>query len=59
MLIGGDMATTRKYLAVSTGSSVTSLIENDITIAPININCLDPLGRSALLIGSSISMLNV
>ncbi|CAF5055856.1 unnamed protein product, partial [Rotaria magnacalcarata] len=45
----GDMATTRRYLDVSAKGSST-LANNDISIAPINVNCLDPLGRSALLI---------
>lgn len=47
---GGDMATTRRYLDTSLPTpSVTVVAEMPIT--PININCLDPLGRSALLIG--------
>jgi len=45
----GDMATTRRYLDISTNSSLT-LFEGDLSMTPININCLDPLGRSALLI---------
>ncbi|CAF4402793.1 unnamed protein product [Rotaria socialis] len=45
----GDMATTRRYLDV-TSKGPSTLANNDTSIAPININCLDPLGRSALLI---------
>ena len=44
------MATTRRYLDISTNPSLT-LFEGDLSMTPININCLDPLGRSALLIG--------
>ena len=55
MFIGGDMGTTRKYLAISTGASQVSL-DDDMPIAPVNINCLDPLGRSALSIGDSFSL---
>jgi len=44
------MATTRRYLEVTSGGVSTS-IDNDMPSTPININCLDPLGRSALLIG--------
>ncbi|CAF5101375.1 unnamed protein product, partial [Rotaria socialis] len=44
------MATTRRYLDV-TSKGPSTLANNDTSIAPININCLDPLGRSALLIG--------
>lgn len=48
--LGGDMATTRRYLELaSKGSAV--LGNNDTDSASIDINCLDPLGRSALLIG--------
>lgn len=44
------MATTRRYLELaSKGSAV--LGNNDTDSASIDINCLDPLGRSALLIG--------
>ena len=45
------MATTRRYLDVSS-SSPSVLLDTDISLTPININCLDPLGRNALLIGS-------
>ncbi|CAF3674644.1 unnamed protein product [Adineta steineri] len=45
----GDMATTRRYLDVSS-TTPSTLTNNDTSIAPININCLDPLGRSSLLI---------
>ncbi|CAF0825592.1 unnamed protein product [Rotaria sp. Silwood1] len=45
----GDMATTRRYLDMASKTSST-LVNTDIPITPININCLDPLGRSALLI---------
>lgn len=48
------MATTRRYLDISTNSSLT-LFEGDLSMTPININCLDPLGRSALLIGKKKS----
>jgi transient receptor potential cation channel subfamily C protein 4 len=44
------MATTRRYLDMASSVSST-LVNSDIPITPININCLDPLGRSALLIG--------
>lgn len=44
------MATTRRYLDVTSGG-VSASIDNDMPSTPININCLDPLGRSALLIG--------
>ena len=50
VFIGGDMATTRRYLDMASGGPST-LVNSDIPITPININCLDPLGRSALLIG--------
>ena len=50
---GGDMATTRRYLDL-TSRAATGLLDSDIPIIPININCLDPLGRSALSIGSNI-----
>jgi hypothetical protein len=53
IFIGGDMATTRRYLDMASGASST-LTNNDIPITPINVNCLDPLGRSALLIGFDI-----
>ncbi|CAF1011617.1 unnamed protein product [Adineta ricciae] len=45
----GDMATTRRYLDMST-SAPSASVSADTPITPININCLDPLGRSALLI---------
>ncbi|CAF4493895.1 unnamed protein product [Rotaria sp. Silwood1] len=45
----GDMATTRRYLAISTGTPA-ALLDVDMPMTPININCLDPLGRSALSI---------
>ncbi|CAF0894620.1 unnamed protein product [Rotaria sordida] len=45
----GDMATTRRYLDMASKTSST-LVNTDMSITPININCLDPLGRSALLI---------
>jgi hypothetical protein len=44
------MATTRRYLDI-TSTTPSTLADNDMPITPININCLDPLGRSALLIG--------
>jgi hypothetical protein len=44
------MATTRRYLDMASRASST-LVNSDTPITPININCLDPLGRSALLIG--------
>jgi hypothetical protein len=44
------MATTRRYLDITSRVSST-LVNNDMPITPININCIDPLGRSALLIG--------
>jgi hypothetical protein len=44
------MATTRRYLDI-TSTAPSTLVDNDMPITPININCLDPLGRSALLIG--------
>ncbi|CAF1024320.1 unnamed protein product [Adineta steineri] len=45
----GDMATTRRYLDITSRQS-TVLLDDDISHTPININCLDPLGRSALSI---------
>ncbi|CAF1233142.1 unnamed protein product [Rotaria sordida] len=45
----GDMATTRRYLAISSGTTA-ALLDVDMPMTPININCLDPLGRSALSI---------
>ena len=51
--LGGDMATTRRYLEMASRASST-LPHDDMPITPININCLDPLGRSALLIGTMI-----
>jgi hypothetical protein len=50
MFIGGDMATTRGYLDIASRAS-TGLLDGDMPITSININCLDPLGRSALSIG--------
>ncbi len=48
--IGGDMATTRRYLDMA--STLPSVpLDGDMPITSININCLDPLGRSALSIG--------
>jgi len=44
------MATTRRYLDIASRSSAI-LLDGDMSITPININCLDPLGRSALSIG--------
>jgi hypothetical protein len=44
------MATTRRYLDITTSSS-TALFNDSMPITPINVNCLDPLGRSALSIG--------
>lgn len=41
------MATTRRYLDMASRASST-FVNSD---TPINVNCLDPLGRSALLIG--------
>jgi hypothetical protein len=58
IFIGGDMATTRRYLDMASGASST-LTNNDIPITPINVNCLDPLGRSALLIGFDITKKNL
>lgn len=49
-LLGGDMATTRRYLDLNSTLSST-LLDGDVSVTPININCLDPLGRTALLIG--------
>ncbi|CAF4574860.1 unnamed protein product [Rotaria socialis] len=45
----GDIATTRRYLAASSGTS-SVLLDVDMPISEININCLDPLGRTALSI---------
>lgn len=45
------MATTRGYLDMASRTS-SGLLDGDLSITPININCLDPLGRSALSIGS-------
>ncbi|CAF0722199.1 unnamed protein product [Adineta ricciae] len=45
----GDMATTRRYLDIASHAS-TILLDDDVSLTPININCLDPLGRSALSI---------
>ncbi|CAF2347246.1 unnamed protein product [Rotaria sp. Silwood2] len=45
----GDMATTRRYLDMVSKTTLT-LVNTDVPVTPININCLDPLGRSALLI---------
>ena len=50
--LGGDMATTRRYLDLNSNLSST-LLDGDVSATPININCLDPLGRTALLIGLS------
>lgn len=50
MFVGGDMATTRRYLDIASHAS-TVLLDDDVSLTPININCLDPLGRSALSIG--------
>ena len=44
------MATTRRYLDIASRAS-TTLLDSNMHITPININCLDPLGRSALSIG--------
>ncbi len=44
------MATTRRYLDI-TSRGTTALLDSDMSMTPININCLDPLGRSALSIG--------
>jgi hypothetical protein len=44
------MATTRKYLDIASRITPT-LGNNDMSSSQINVNCLDPLGRSALLIG--------
>jgi hypothetical protein len=53
--LGGDMATTRRYLDMASG--VPAIINSaDGPITSININCLDPLGRSALLIGFIASL---
>jgi len=48
------MATTRRYLDTTSGA-LTTVVNTDMPITPININCLDPLGRSALLIGFYIT----
>lgn len=49
--LGGDMATTRRYLDMA--SHPTSIIDqSNGQNLTININCLDPLGRNALLIGT-------
>ncbi len=48
------MATTRRYLDIASRASAT-LLDSDMPIIPININCLDPLGRSALSIGRNLS----
>ncbi|UJR21541.1 hypothetical protein I4U23_024626 [Adineta vaga] len=45
----GDMATTRRYLDIASRAS-TVLLDDDVSLTSININCLDPLGRSALSI---------
>lgn len=50
-IIGGDMATTRRYLEMASKATSSGLDNNGNPITLININCLDPLGRSALLIG--------
>ncbi len=49
------MATTRRYLDSTTSRGLSTVVNTDIPITPININCLDPLGRSALLIGFYIT----
>jgi hypothetical protein len=43
MFIGGDMDIASR--------ASTGLLDGDMPITSININCLDPLGRSALSIG--------
>lgn len=49
--LGGDMATTRRYLDMA--SHPTSILDqSNGQNLTININCLDPLGRNALLIGT-------
>jgi hypothetical protein len=54
IFVGGDMATTRRYLDMAASRVSSTIVNSDTSITPININCLDPLGRSALLIGSYI-----
>jgi len=51
MFIGGDMATTRRYLDIASRASTVLLDDDTSSFTQININCLDPLGRSALSIG--------
>ncbi len=50
------MATTRRYLD-TTSRALSTVVNTDMPITPININCLDPLGRSALLIGFYIKII--
>ena len=50
LCLGGDLATTRRYLDIASGT-VSTLPDSDLISAPINVNCLDPLSRNALLIG--------
>ena len=58
LCLGGDMATTRRYLDMASG--VPAIINpTDGPITSININCLDPLGRNALLIGFLASLLSL
>jgi hypothetical protein len=46
------MATTRRYLDLACQRATTLDPEDTLpSINPIDINCLDPLGRNALLIG--------
>ena len=51
VVLGGDMAKTRRYLEMACKTS-SALGDDDLPVIQININCLDPLGRSALLIGA-------
>ena len=53
IFLGGDMATTRRYLDMTCRDS-SIFVNSDTEIISININCRDPLGRSALLIGFSL-----
>ena len=48
--LGGDLATTRRYLDLATRNESNPDNESTST-SSININCLDPLCRNALLIG--------
>lgn len=54
--LGGDMATTRRYLDMASRAT-TILDQSNGQNPPINNNCLDPLGRNALLIGIARKLL--